>query len=170
MTDRQPTKKLCCDVWRTSLKWHSTHLPFVSPPPPSPQPSLCCLCVCSRCWGGRGEISSKHSATTIPGSWAVSGLVLQRLPLLWQVLPHLPSPESPSADTHRSVHQSLPSHFFTYYTFIVLHAKCTLLHALTSLLGARLTYWWMNIGLVTYWSHSLCYMMDMMQSNQFQIL
>jgi len=32
--------------------------------------------------------------------------------------------------------------------------------------GVRLTYWFMNIGLITYWSQSLCDMMDVMQTNQ----
>lgn len=99
MRDRQRRKKkkvFCCDVWRAGLKWHSTHLPFVSP-------SLCRLCVRSRCWGGLGEGSGERSAVSVPASWAESGLILQGLPLLWQVLPHLPSSQSPSADTHRSV-------------------------------------------------------------------
>lgn len=103
MRHRQRRKKekkkknvLCCDVWRAGLKWHSTHFPFVSP-------SLCCLCVRSRCWGGLGEGSGERSAVSVPASRAQSGLVLQGLPLLWQVLPHLPPSQSPSADTHRSV-------------------------------------------------------------------
>lgn len=138
-------------MWRGGLKWHSTHLQFVSP-------SLCCLCVCSRCWGGPGKGSGEHSAASVPASRAQPGLILQGLPLLWQVLPHLSSSQSSSADTHRSVYVQ------GYHFPGQVQAHCislTMKHLLSSCKiyfttsadipsGVRLTYWFMNIGLIRY--------------------
>ena len=58
---------LCCDVWRAGLKWHSTHLPFVSP-------SLCCLCVrvlqmLGRTWGRQQGAFSRLCPSIASGVW-----------------------------------------------------------------------------------------------------
>ena len=96
---KKKKKRMCCDVWRG---WFEVALNT-----PSICLSLLVLSLRSRCWGGLGEGSGEHSAVSVPASRAEPGLLLQGLPLLWQVLPHLPSSQSPSADTHRSVHPKI---------------------------------------------------------------
>lgn len=70
---RQRGKKneLCCDVWRAGLKWHSTHLPFVSLSLSlSPVPSLGFLQMSERTWGSQQWAFSRHRPKFASGVWA----------------------------------------------------------------------------------------------------
>lgn len=111
--EEEPAVLWCVEGWFEV----TLNTPSIPPPPPH------------RCWGGPGEGSGEHSALSAPASWAQPGFVLQGLPLLWKVLPHLPSPEGPPADTHRSVRPSshvLNIHPELLQQFIIYWSSCNI--------------------------------------------
>lgn len=137
---KERRKKVCCChtcvcIWVgegvAGWKWHSAHLPCV---------------FLRRCRGGRGRQGGRERpAGAAPAApRAQPGLVLQGLPLLRQVLPHLPPPQGPPADTHRSVSGSAlaTSPPMKHLSSLMQNSQAPLV--LTLLLGVRSTYWFMS--------------------------
>lgn len=64
-TEEKGKKKTCCVVMcgGAGLKWHSTHLPFVSP-------SLCVLQMLGRTWGRRWGAFSRLCPSIVSAAWA----------------------------------------------------------------------------------------------------